>query len=128
MKPGFHLTRNGSRTVWVEYGPEEYRALWGGNEEDYFDYLAGVLESYKELSEVCPDSWLVRVPFDLEDYSAWAREHPGEAAGSDAHLVWAVEVARSSERLAALRERHRHKCSVPSRPPFQRPPVSRFGF
>lgn len=32
MRPWPCFRHEGSRLVWVEYGPEEYRALWGGSE------------------------------------------------------------------------------------------------
>lgn len=114
MKPEFRFARDGGRLVWVEYGPEEYRAFWGGDAEEYLDFLAAVTRSCKELSDGCLDRWVVRVPFDLKDYAAWARENPEEAAGPEAHLAWAVQAARSPERLASLRARHRHRCSVPA--------------
>lgn len=113
MRPWPCFRHEGSRLVWVEYGPEEYRALWGGSEEDYLEYLAEVTRWHMAVVGGLPVIWLVRVPFDFDDYSAWAENHPDEAAGPEAHTAWASDAARSPERLSLIRARHRHKSCVP---------------
>lgn len=113
MQPEFRSACDGNRLIWVDYGPEEYRKLWGGDDHAYLDFLAATTRAYQEVRDEHPLHWLVRVPFDWEDYTAWARENPTRAGQPDAHLKWAVWVARQPQHLAALRARHRPRTHVP---------------
>ncbi|NHM26186.1 hypothetical protein G7K71_04050 [Desulfofundulus sp. TPOSR] len=114
MQPKFRFSCDGNRLIWVDYGPEDYRRLWGGDDNAYLDFLAAANRACQEARDEHPLHWPVRVPFDAEDYAAWARENPTKAGQPDAHLEWAVWVARQPQRLAALRSRHRLQCYVPS--------------
>lgn len=104
---------DGERFVYVTYGPEEFFRLWGGTPDDYRDFLAARQEEMaRERDDLCL-FWPVRVPFDPEDFAAWAAEDPRRASSASAHGEWALWVARQPERLAALRARHRYDYCVP---------------
>ncbi|HHW42031.1 MAG TPA: hypothetical protein GXX19_12985 [Syntrophomonadaceae bacterium] len=44
----------------------------------------------------------MRVPFDLVDYIAWARENPTGAGQPDAHLEWAVTTSSPMPRQTGI--------------------------
>lgn len=88
----------------MTYRPEEFFRVWGGTPDDYRDSLAARQEQLaRERDDLCL-FWPVRVPFDFEDFSAWAKENPEAAALPDAHCQWAQWVAQQPhEVLVAVR-------------------------
>jgi len=111
--PGYGRTGEVERTVYVTYGPEEFFALWGGTPDDYRDFLAARQEELARERDDLRLFWPVRVPFDVEDFSAWAKENPEGAALPDAHARWAQWVAAQPERLRNLYLRHPYEYQVP---------------
>lgn len=104
---------DGRRLVRVAFGPEDFRALWGGGLEDYLDFLAARQGVWEQLRGENGGCWVVTVPFDAAEYAAWLAADPRRGAAADPLARWAAWVARRPGLLAALRARHPLHHGVP---------------
>ena len=105
---------DGERLICVTYGPEEYRSLWGGDVEEYKDFLVQRREALNYRCGPWSSPEVIPIPFDRESFDEWLKQQADAAACPDPHGEWALSVYRNPDQLAAIRARHPLSYSVPT--------------
>ncbi|NLG80413.1 MAG: hypothetical protein GX492_11430 [Firmicutes bacterium] len=104
---------DGETLVFVTYGPEEFRVLWGGGVDEYNDFLVRRRQVIAYHRGSWSPSRMVPIPFDMEDFERWLSENPSGRTCGDRHREWALSVFMDAGKLALLRARHPLSYCVP---------------
>ena len=79
---------------------ETWKKLSGSDKVD--DYLDFLLEQESALLDSTDPVRVVRVPLDLEHYSAWLAKNSYWRDGPEARAAWALDVAENPKELSAV--------------------------
>lgn len=102
------LIYDGQYLVEVVFTEKDFLFLWGGNSDDYKDFLLARrerLEYWYKKKGVDLLDW-IEVPFDREDFTAWLSVDPRRASLTDPIGQWALEVAKDPLKLSSLCTKH----------------------
>ncbi len=103
-KTGF--TSDERLLIYVTYSFEDFQDIWGGDLEQYKDFLLARQREFQQWQEDYFGSWIVLVPFDKSDFSSWLRRNPTRNLCRDKHASWALWVARNPKHLEYIRGLH----------------------
>ncbi len=106
MKEKAGFVCDGQRLVYVTYSVEDFENLWGGGLQAFKDFLLARQREFQRWQGNHYGTWIITVPFDQENFSAWLKENPLRRHYRDPHASWALWVTQNSERLEKIRTRH----------------------
>gem|GEM_PF-2671588 len=113
------LIYDGQYLVEVVFTEKDFLFLWGGNPDDYKDFLLTRRERLEYWDRKKGGNLLdwIEVPFDREDFTAWLPADPRRASLTDPIGQWALEVAKDPLKLSFLCTKHESYTHIPYPPP-----------
>ena len=113
------LIYDGQYLVEVVFTEKDFLFLWGGNPDDYKDFLLTRRERLECWDRKKGENLLdwIEVPFDREDFTAWLSADPRRASHTDPIGQWALEVAEDPLKLSSLCIKHESYTHIPYPPP-----------